>query len=184
MLHQAPVRQRAHTLSIHSQVEPAGFNSQTTRVRYYARLYMHTNRHYPQVVANTTTSVITFSILSPDAYLSYDRIKLRLDEYHTLLASDSDTIELATENGKTVICCDQANEMGQFLDQAEILLQPVIQSRDGLDVPLYPLHLISFQTWQPDKRYPQLNTSVINWQTYMQQAENSTSIKSEPELIT
>jgi len=81
-------------------------------------------------VANPTASIVTFSILSPDASLSYDRIKLRLEEYRTLLASDSDTIELSTENGKTVICRKQANEMEEYLDQAEILLQNVIQSRD------------------------------------------------------
>ena len=81
-------------------------------------------------MANTTTSIVTFSILSPDASLSYDRIKLRLEEYRTLLASDSDTIELSTENGKTVICRNQANEMGEYLDEAEILLQNVVQSRD------------------------------------------------------
>ena len=34
MLQQGPVRQRSRSLSIHSQVEPAGFNSQTTRVGY------------------------------------------------------------------------------------------------------------------------------------------------------
>ena len=62
-------------------------------------------------MANTTTSVVTFSILSPDASLSYDRIKLRLEVYRTLLESDSDTIELSTENGKTVICRKQAKEM-------------------------------------------------------------------------
>ena len=82
------------------------------------------------MVANTTTSIVTFSILSPDASLSYDRIKLRLKEYRTLLASDSDTIELSTENGKTVVCRKQAKEMVQFLDQAEILLRDVVQSRD------------------------------------------------------
>jgi len=38
MLQQGPVRQRSRTLSMHSQVEPAGFNSQTTRVRYRPRL--------------------------------------------------------------------------------------------------------------------------------------------------
>ena len=91
---------------------------------------MHTDAHHSQVVANATTSVVSFSILSPDASLSYDRIKLRLEEYRTMLASDSDTIELATENGKTVICRKQANEMEQFLDRAEILLEDVIQSRD------------------------------------------------------
>ena len=82
------------------------------------------------MVVNTTTSLVTFSILSPDASLSYDRIKLRLKEYRTLLASDSDTIELATENGKTVICRKQANEMGAYLDQAERLLRDVVQSRN------------------------------------------------------
>ena len=81
-------------------------------------------------MANTTTSIVTFSILSPDASLSYDRIKLRLEEYRTLLASDSNTIELSTENGKTVICRTQAKEMEEFLDQAEILLENVAQSRD------------------------------------------------------
>ena len=67
---------------------------------------------------------------SPDVSLSYDRIKLRLEEYRTLLASDSDKIELSTENGKTVICRKQANEMEEYLDQAETLLRDVIQSRD------------------------------------------------------
>ena len=81
-------------------------------------------------MANTTTSVVAFSILSPDASLSYDRIKLRLEEYRTLLASDSDTIELSTENGKTVICRKQAKEMEEYLDRAEIMLQDVVQSRD------------------------------------------------------
>ena len=81
-------------------------------------------------MANTTTSTVAFSILSPDASLSYDRIKLRLEEYRTLLASDSDTIELSTENGKTVICRKKANEMQKYLDQAENLLRDVVQSRD------------------------------------------------------
>jgi len=81
-------------------------------------------------VANTTTSTVAFSILSPDASLSYDRIKLRLEEYRTLLASDSDKIELSTENGKTVICRKQANEMEEYLDRAEELLRDVVQSRD------------------------------------------------------
>ena len=82
------------------------------------------------MVANPTTSIVTFSILSPDASLSYDRIKLRLEEYHTLLASDSDTIELSTENGKTIVCRKRADEMGEYLDQAKILLRDVVQSRD------------------------------------------------------
>ena len=81
-------------------------------------------------MANISTSVVTFSILSPGASLSYDRIKLRLEEYRTLLASDSDTIELSTENGKTLICRKKAKEMEEYLDQAEILLRDVVQSRD------------------------------------------------------
>ena len=80
-------------------------------------------------MANTTTPTITFSILSPDASLSYDRIKLRLEEYRTLLASDLDTIELSNENGKTSICRKQAKQMEEYLDQAEILLRD-IQSHD------------------------------------------------------
>ena len=91
---------------------------------------MRTDGHHSQVVANATTSIVSFSILSPDASLSYDRIKLRLDEYRTMLASDSNTIELATENGKTIICRKRANKMEKFVRRAEILLQDVIQSRD------------------------------------------------------
>ena len=130
MLQQGQVRQRSRSLSMHSQVEPADFNSQTTRVGEHSRSYGPANGYHSQVVANTTTFLVTFSILSPDASLSYDRIKLRLEEYRTLLASDSDTIELSTENGKTVICRKQANEMEAYLDQAEILLRDVVQSRD------------------------------------------------------
>ena len=37
MLQQGPVRQRSRSLSVHSQVEPPGFNSQTTRVGLYPR---------------------------------------------------------------------------------------------------------------------------------------------------
>jgi len=130
MLQQGQVRQRSRTHSMHSQGESAGFNSQTTRVRRHPRLWIYTNRYHSQVVVNTTTSTVTFSILSTDASLSYDRIKLRLEEYRTLLASDSDTIELSTENGKTVIYRKQAGEMEKYLDQAEILLRDVVQSRD------------------------------------------------------
>jgi hypothetical protein len=93
-------------------------------------LKVHIHGYHSQVVANTITSIVTFSVLSPDASLSYDHIKLRLEEYHTLPASDSDTIELSTVNGKTAICRKQANEMEGYLDQAEILLRSVIQSRD------------------------------------------------------
>ena len=130
MLQQGPVRQRSRTLSMHSQVEPVGFNSQTTRVRCHPCLQVHINGYHSQVVANTTTSIVTFAILSPDASLSYDRIKLRLEEYRTLLTSDSDTIELSTDNGKTVICRKQAKEMEAYLDEAEELLRDVVQSRD------------------------------------------------------
>jgi len=130
MLQQVQVRERSRSLSIHSQVEPVGFNSQTTRVGYNTRVKVHTDEYHSQVVANPTTSIVTFSVLSPDPSFSYDHIKLRLEEYRTLLASDSDTIELSTENGKTVICRKQATEMEKYLDQAEILLQGVVQSRD------------------------------------------------------
>src|SRR5258706_9224227 len=74
MLQQGAVRQRSRSLSMHSQVEPVGFNSQTTRVGHHPRVWVHTNGYHSQVVANTATSIVTFSILSPDASLSYDRI--------------------------------------------------------------------------------------------------------------
>ena len=61
---------------------------------------------------------------------SCDRIKLRLEEYRTLLSSDLDAIVLPTENGMTVICREQANEMEEYLDRAEILLRDIVQSRD------------------------------------------------------
>jgi len=127
---QGQVRQRSRSLSMHSQVEPVGFNSQTTRVGCHTCVKAHTDGYHSQVVANPTTPIVTFSVLSPDPSFSYDRIKLRLDEYRTLLTSDSDTIELSTENGKTVICRNQANEMEKYLDEAEILLRDVVQSRD------------------------------------------------------
>ena len=82
------------------------------------------------MVVDTTTSSIIVSVLSPDASLSHDRIKLRLDEYRTLLASDLDTIELPNDSGKTVICRKEANEMEQFLDQAEALLRDIVRFRD------------------------------------------------------
>jgi len=34
MLQQGQVQQRSRSLSMHSQIEPTGFNSQTTRVRH------------------------------------------------------------------------------------------------------------------------------------------------------
>jgi len=38
MLQQGQVRPRSRSLSMHSQVEPVGFNSQTTRVRHHPRV--------------------------------------------------------------------------------------------------------------------------------------------------
>ena len=38
MVQQPLLRQRSRTLSMHSQVEPVGFNSQTTRVSHHPRL--------------------------------------------------------------------------------------------------------------------------------------------------
>jgi len=38
MLQQGQIRPRSRSLSMHSQVEPTGFNSQTTRVRHNLRL--------------------------------------------------------------------------------------------------------------------------------------------------
>ena len=38
MLQQGPVRQRSRSLSMHSQVEPIGFNSQTTKVGHHPRI--------------------------------------------------------------------------------------------------------------------------------------------------
>ena len=38
MLQQGPVRQRSRSLSMHSQVEPVGFNSQTTQVGHHSRV--------------------------------------------------------------------------------------------------------------------------------------------------
>ena len=144
MFQQGPVWQRSRTLSMHSQVEPAGFNSQTTSVGYRPCLQVHTNEYHSQVVANTTTSIVTFSILSPDTSLSYDRINLCLAEYRTLITSDSDTIELSTENGTIVICRKQGKEMEEYLGQAEILLRDVIQSRDiSTLVALYRLRDLS-----------------------------------------
>ena len=58
-----------------------------------------------------------------------------------MLASGSDTIELATENGKTVICRKQANKMEEYLDEAESLLQNVVQSCDiSMLVVLHHIH--------------------------------------------
>src|SRR5258706_1025884 len=130
MLQKGSVRQHSRSLSMHSQVEPDGFNSQTTRVGHHQRVWVDTTGFPFQVIVDTTTSIVTFSILSPDACLSYDRIKLRLEEYRTLLASGSDTIELSTENGKIIICRKEAKEMEEYLGQAEILLGDVVQSRD------------------------------------------------------
>ena len=90
---------------------------------------MYPNRYHPQVVANTTKSVVKFYILSPDASLSYDRVKLRLEEYRRLLITDSDTIELSTESGKVVFCRKEITQMAEYLNQADVLLRNIAQSR-------------------------------------------------------
>src|SRR5260370_41711885 len=74
--------------------------------------------------------LVTFSILSPDASLSYDKIKMRLEEYSQLLESDSPTIEFFTKNGKTIVCRQQVVEMEKQLRQAKDLLQAMIDSKD------------------------------------------------------
>ena len=38
MLQQGPVRHRSRSLSMHSQVEPVGFNSETTKVGHHPRV--------------------------------------------------------------------------------------------------------------------------------------------------
>jgi len=74
--------------------------------------------------------MVSFSILAPDASLSYDSIKLRLETYKEFLATDSPTIEFATEGGKTIICRKELEKMEEFLAGAEMLLQNIIESRD------------------------------------------------------
>jgi len=125
MLQRGRVRERARSPSVHPQVKPGGFKSQTTSVG----LHTQSQINPPQVDANTTTTAVTFSILSPGTALAYDQIKLRLEEYRKLLASNADTIELPTENGKIVICRKEASGM-EPLDQAESLLRDIVQSRD------------------------------------------------------
>ena len=66
--------------------------------------------------------------------LPYDRIKLRLEEYRTLLTSDLDAIVLPAENGNTVICREQANEMEEYLDRAEILLRDQPRDSSTIDI--------------------------------------------------
>ena len=65
------VQTRSRSLSVHSQVEPKGFASQTTRVRRRLLTY-HIIDPDCQVAVNKTTSLASFSILSPDASLSYE----------------------------------------------------------------------------------------------------------------
>ena len=79
---------------------------------------------------NTTSSLATFSILSPDSSLSYDKIKMRLEEYSHLLKSDSPTIEFPTKNGKTIMCQKQVDDMKEQLEQARDLLQAMIEAKD------------------------------------------------------
>jgi len=130
MRQQGRVRERACSPSVHPQVEPGGFKSQTTSVGPHTQSQINTHSNPPQVDANTTTSAVTLSILSPSTALAYDQIKLRLEEYRKLLASNADTIELPTENGKIVICRKEASGTEPLLDQAESLLQDIVQSRD------------------------------------------------------
>lgn len=80
--------------------------------------------------ADVSTSSIRFSILSPDASLSYDCIKLRLQEYKDLLATDSPTIEFKTEKGKVVLCRKKVDKMEGFLSEAEQLLQGMVDTPD------------------------------------------------------
>ena len=117
MLQQWLVWQRSRGLPMQSQAELADFNSQATRVIYHARSQVHTNGYHSPNMINTATSTVTFSILSPDVSLSYDRIKLPLEEYRTLLVSSSDTIKLPAENDKTVISLKRAKEMEEYLEQ-------------------------------------------------------------------
>jgi tetratricopeptide (TPR) repeat protein len=114
---------------MHSQVEPDDFNNLTTRVR--RRLLVHPFVDpYRWVAVNTTASLVTFSILSPGASLSYGQIKMCLDEYSQLLKSDSLNVEFFTKNGKVILCRKQVDEMEQQLQEAKALLQAMIESRN------------------------------------------------------
>ena len=55
---------------------------------------------------------------------------MRLEKYSQLLESDSPTIEFSTENGKTILCQKQVNEMKKQLEQAEGLLQAMVEAKD------------------------------------------------------
>jgi tetratricopeptide (TPR) repeat protein len=92
----------------------------------------HTDPRFvdPYIVRSPSYSLVSFSILSPDASLSYDRIKMRLREYTQFLKSDSPSIKFVTKNGKTIVCRKQADEMEEQLKQAEDLLQAMVESRD------------------------------------------------------
>ena len=117
MLQQGLVPQRSCSLPVQSQAELAGFNSQTTRVIYHSRSQVHTNGYHSQDMVNTTTSIVTFSISSPDVFLLYDHLKLRLEEYCTLLAFALDTLKLPVENDKTVIILNRAKELEELMEQ-------------------------------------------------------------------
>ena len=82
------------------------------------------------MAVDTGSSVVSFSILSADASLSYDQIKMRLEEYSQLLKSDSPTIEFSTKHGKMIVCWKQADEMEEQLQEAKDLLQAMIEARD------------------------------------------------------
>jgi tetratricopeptide (TPR) repeat protein len=129
MIQHKTVQTRTRSLSIHSQVEPAGFNSLTTRVRLCLLVHRLVDP-YRQVAVNITSSLVTFSILSPDASLSYDQIKMRLDEYSEILISDSLTVKFITKHGKTILCRKQVSKMEKQLQEAKDLLQAMIESRD------------------------------------------------------
>ena len=84
MLQQGPMRQRSRSLSVHSQVEPLGFNSQTTRVGHHPRLWVHTKAYHSQVVANPTTSIVR----PPASRLPNDRqLSVMLTQYGSDSAS-------------------------------------------------------------------------------------------------
>jgi tetratricopeptide (TPR) repeat protein len=55
---------------------------------------------------------------------------MRLEEYTQFLKTGSPSIEFFTNNGKTIVCQKQADEMEEQLKQAEDLLQAMVESRD------------------------------------------------------
>ena len=53
-----------------------------------------------------------------------------LEEYSQRLQSDSPTIEFSTEQGKTIVCRNQATEIEGHLESAKKLLQNMIEAKD------------------------------------------------------